>query len=192
MTFVAEVNGHDTNGRKRAGGAAAATQQLVAQHAQRSLERVRALELGPVLPIRGVTGRVSRLYAVRFALTRFGVRTRYVGRKVEGAAFRVPVCQCDAFARQCSSFCSSLPGPRRVGLHCGPRTTHDASDSGTLWTGTVQMVSHKESGLFTWLHVASSGMWLRVASSTCAGGMRWDSCGGKRCSMSPLAPWVCT
>ena len=46
MTFVAEVNGHDTNGRKRAGGAAAATQQLVAQHTQRSLDRVRALDLG--------------------------------------------------------------------------------------------------------------------------------------------------
>ncbi len=46
MTFVAEVNGHNTNGRKRAGGAAAATQQLVAQHAQRSLDRVRALEIG--------------------------------------------------------------------------------------------------------------------------------------------------
>ena len=47
MTFVTEVNGHDTNGRKRASGAAAATQQLVQQqHSMHSLDRVRALELG--------------------------------------------------------------------------------------------------------------------------------------------------
>ena len=43
MTFVTEVNGHDTNGRKRASGAAAATQQLVQQqHSMHSLDRVRA------------------------------------------------------------------------------------------------------------------------------------------------------